>query len=243
MLFVYDDYVHNNGPLYRFLRTYLPDLSARPVTATDLLSGVLTDHRPRAFIMPGGASRYVTDKLRGAGNAAISTYVEDGGVYVGICAGAYYACAEIQWNQKGETPLSATGELNFVNGTASGPIEEFCTRDGGELRTARIVRLQCGDQVDAAQALYWGGPYLPDAPGLDVLARYTDLPSHAPAIVRGTYGKGRFLLSSPHCEIGPSDVALRQFDVPMNRYDYMTGLDGAQINAPPLFASLLKRAL
>lgn len=242
MLFVYDDYVHNNGPLYRFLRAYFPDLPVRPVTATDVLNGVLATGRPRAFIMPGGASRYVTDKLRGRGNAAISAYVEDGGVYVGICAGAYYACAEIQWNQKGETPLSATGELNFVNGTASGPIEEFCTRDSGELRTARIARLNLDGEREA-HTLYLGGPYLPDAPGLDILARYADLPAPVPAIVRGDYGKGRFLLSSPHCEFGPDDLALRQFDVPMNRYGDLLSVDGTMIDAPPLFADLIKREI
>lgn len=239
MFLIYDDLVHNNGPLYRFLNVHFPETPTKFVTAAEILCGLLAARPPAAFFMPGGASRYVSDKMRGAGNAAIRAYVENGGVYVGICAGAYYACADIQWNKRGATPLSASGELNFVAGTAVGPIEDFCTRDGDELNTARVVAVDFADGT-RANALYWGGPALPNAGGHDVLARYAD---GTPAMVGGRHGLGRFLLTSPHCEIDAGDLALRQFDLPMNRYACLAELDARRLDAAPLFAAEIKRAM
>lgn len=66
---------------------------AIPVTAKDILSGCLMEYV--ALIIPGGADLPYCERLNGAGNRAIREFVENGGLYVGICAGAYYGCREI----------------------------------------------------------------------------------------------------------------------------------------------------
>jgi biotin---protein ligase len=49
------------------------------------------------FVMPGGADIPYGRSLNGAGNACIRRYVEQGGIYLGFCAGAYYGCADISF--------------------------------------------------------------------------------------------------------------------------------------------------
>ena len=44
------------------------------------------------FILPGGRDRPYHAAFRGAGNRKIRAFVEKGGTYIGLCAGAY-ACA------------------------------------------------------------------------------------------------------------------------------------------------------
>ncbi|UUZ62721.1 BPL-N domain-containing protein [Polaromonas sp. P1-6] len=50
------------------------------------------------FVMPGGADLPFCQALNGAPNERIRRFVEEGGAYLGICAGAYYACREIAFH-------------------------------------------------------------------------------------------------------------------------------------------------
>lgn len=70
---IYQDYVHNNGGLYNALRERFGRCEVDYADATDIIGGVLTP-AIRLFVMPGGASRYVADKLNGPGNALIRDY-------------------------------------------------------------------------------------------------------------------------------------------------------------------------
>ena len=50
------------------------------------------------FVMPGGVALHYAQKLNGAGNQMIKTFVNQGGTYLGICAGAYYASKEVEFD-------------------------------------------------------------------------------------------------------------------------------------------------
>lgn len=154
--------------------------------------------------MPGGADLYYCEKLNGDGNKAIRRYVEDGGNYLGICAGAYYACREIEWGKNTNQEITGLRELNFVNCKAVGPIYEFIEDSDIDKSWDNISKVKIGDKIYTT--LYRAGPTFSESvnDNFKVLARYSDLPKNPPAIIYTSFGKGSVLLSSPHIEFTPN---------------------------------------
>ncbi len=232
MIALYQDYVHNNGVLRRALARYFGAEHIIDADANDIIGGILTSE-VRAFFMPGGASRYVADKLNGAGNATIRTYVEQGGTYVGICAGAYYACRRTEWLAGHANAISVDNELDFFAGVARGPIPEFMHEFSHIDNHAAITMLHTQTN-ETIKTLYNSGPLFvaDDNASCVVVARYADLPNQPAAIITGTVGQGRYMLCSPHLEFDDQSLHLLQFDVPDNRMAELAalpshpGLDG-----------------
>lgn len=216
-ILIYQDYVHNNGALYKALAAVYGVENIRFADAEDITGGIL-DRNVSALVMPGGASRYVSAKLDGAGNAAIRAYVAGGGAYIGICAGAYYACRRIEWTPGFDQRFMVDGELGFFPGTAKGPVPQFVAADNPQ-HMAQIVPLQT-ENGEHFNSFYWAGPVF-DSVETDtytVKARYASLPGQPPAVVTGDFGKGRYLLCGPHPEIDSDQLALMRFEVVDNRF-------------------------
>lgn len=230
--YIYQDYVHNNGGLRRVLTSRYGLDNVRDVDSVDILNGVL-DKSPDAFIMPGGASRYVADKLDGPGNAAIRAYVEQGGTYIGLCAGAYYACRRTRWRAGMDGEIITNNELAFFPGTGLGPIDSIADTMPDIDVPAGIVSL-LDETGDTHPALYWGGPvFVPDsdAAGVRIHARYADVPDQPAAVVSGTLGQGRYLLISPHLEIDARQLGQMRFDVKWNKVEEMKRIgNGDKLN-------------
>ncbi len=192
-VFLYQDYVHNNGVLHkRLCETYGPD-NVRFCDADDIINGIL-DTSVFLFVMPGGADLYYCEKLNGEGNTKIKAYVEQGGNYLGICAGAYYAAREIDWN-KGE--IAGSRELAFADAKATGPVYEFLEDNDINKSWQNIVDVTIDGEI--YPALYDAGPIF-EGPGF---ATYS---SGQTAITKATIGKGIVILSSPHIEFRPADL-------------------------------------
>jgi glutamine amidotransferase-like uncharacterized protein len=217
MILLYQDYVHNSGHVHKALTRQFGAANVTYADAHDILNGVLT-RDIRAFVMPGGASRYVADKLDGEGNALIRRYVEQGGVYIGICAGAYYACRRTEWLQDQDNAICVDNELNFFSGIAQGPIAAFTRHDLERDYSAACTTLKTSNGL-SFKTLYRGGPlFKPDAlADFTTLASYMDLPGLPPAVITGMIGNGRYILSSPHIEYNDMQLNLAQFDVVANR--------------------------
>ena len=121
---VYQDYVHNNGLLLRALDDRFGHSAVQFCDAADIVAGALDD-TVKLFVMPGGADLYYCEKLNGAGNAAIRAWAERGGAYLGICAGAYYACARVAWAVGTPREIAGGRELQFFAGQATGPLRDL----------------------------------------------------------------------------------------------------------------------
>ncbi len=154
------------------------------------------------FVMPGGRDTPYHDALSGLGTDLIRLFVEQGGSYLGICAGAYFACQAIEFEKGNELEVTAKRDLAFFPGLAYGPAlgqGTFTYESEKGAKAARLI-LESQEQVTV---YYNGGCYF-DEPGqqsgIQVIARYRDLPNHPPAIVYGTKGKGRFALTGVHLE-------------------------------------------
>jgi glutamine amidotransferase-like uncharacterized protein len=193
---VYEDYVHNHAILHRRLGDYFGAGNVGACDADAILSGCLDD-ACALLVMPGGADLAYCEKLDGAGNAAIRAFVENGGAYLGICAGAYYACAAIEWAMGTAQEIAGPRELAFFPGMATGPAYELIEEGDIAKCWEGTARLDSGITVH-----YEAGPVFAetDDPAVAVLARYEDLPGRPPAIVSCAVGRGRAVLSSPHAE-------------------------------------------
>ena len=196
-ILVYQDYVHNNDLLLRVLKPYG---NVGGCDAADIVNGILTG-KVGLFVMPGGADLYYCEKLNGAGNSIIRRYVETGGSYLGICAGAYYACTDIEWAKGTDQEISGPRELGFAKGIAKGPVYEFL--ESGDINKswhhAAPIHFDDGTESFDTLVSYRAGPLLPEFG--KVLARY----DRGPAIIECSVGNGLAILSSPHIEhIGPA---------------------------------------
>lgn len=203
---IYQDYVHNNGPLYAALADRYGHGAVGYCDASDILAGAL-DRNVRLFAMPGGADLYFCEKLNGEGNARIRAYVENGGSYLGICAGAYYACAAIEWAKGTDQEICGPRELAFYDGTAIGPVPEFLQErplTGSWLHAAPLL-YQDGPTIFETKVVYEGGPVFSGDAG-NILARYQNGKA---AIVECSIGRGRIILSSPHIERLSRDTLYR----------------------------------
>ena len=223
IVFIYQDYIHNNGLIHRRLCSHFGAGYVRFCDADDIIQGCLNEHAT-LFVMPGGADLYYTEKLNGAGNQAIRSYVEKGGCYLGICAGAYYGCAEIEWaKNESDAAICAPRELGFFPGKAIGPVYEFIEENDFSKSWCGAARLFYDDgnmQINTLVS-YEAGPVFEgdNDENCQILARYTGLPNQPAAIVECSVGKGKAVLCSPHVEKFPRYLQNTIYDHGNNSLD------------------------
>jgi biotin--protein ligase len=182
---------NGEGVAAKFKKILVASLSPHPVrllSANALISSSW-EKECRLLILPGGRDRPYHRDLKGEGNRKIKRFVEQGGSYLGICAGAYYAAASVAFDLGGPLEVNEARELSLFPGEAVGPLAPFCYNDPSR---ERLISL------GEASVLYYGGPTFPNAPAESVLYRY---PSGLPAILSFPFGRGLVLLSGPHVEV------------------------------------------
>ncbi len=183
-----------------------PGYIVRAVLARDLdVTGFFDDLV--VFIMPGGADLPYCRKLDGERNSRLRQWVATGGRYIGICAGAYYACAEIRFHVGRGDEVAGPRELCLLGATAVGSLSEMAIPYDLTLRSASVVRLRLSDGCLTA-AHYHGGPKfeLPNGAAVNILARYEDVPGQPAAVVESGFGRGLVLLSGVHAEVSAVDL-------------------------------------
>ena len=167
------------------------------------------------LVMPGGADEAYGARLNGLGNEKIRKYVEQGGAYLGFCAGGYYGSSRCEF-EVGNKDLEVIGdrELAFFPSICRG-----CAFKGfkyGSEAGARSVKLKTEASLtshgnpEIFTSYYNGGGVFVDAPkfkdkGVEVLASYiedidVDPGEGAAAMVYCKVGKGAALLTGPHPE-------------------------------------------
>jgi glutamine amidotransferase-like uncharacterized protein len=95
------------------------------INRDSIFNGALNNYN--VLIMPGGDMWQYGSNLSIAGMAKIKNYVSQGGGYIGICGGAYFAANLIVWRGWANQPrvYDSMSGLNLFQGTADGPIEDF----------------------------------------------------------------------------------------------------------------------
>ncbi len=176
------------------------DIKVTQVTGKEIAACVLKDFD--VVIFSGGSGSREAAALGDAGREEVRRFVREGGGYVGICAGAYLACTGFSWgvgvlNAKTVSPKWKRGrgdvEIEFT------PV----ARETTGLSAGRQTIHYANGPIITADNREGIAPFEPLAFFRTELAE-NDSPEGAmvnsPAIVRGVFGKGRVISSSPHPE-------------------------------------------
>jgi putative intracellular protease/amidase len=158
------------------------------------------------LICPGGSAHVQARALTPAGCREIRDFVAAGRGYVGFCAGAYLAASNYTWSL-GILDANVVDRAHWQRG--KGLVQIELTPEGQRL---------LGATATTFEVRYANGPLLepggrPDVPDFAPLAYYRGevakngapkgVMPNTPAMVAGTWGRGRVFVSSPHPESTP----------------------------------------
>ncbi|KAG0021769.1 biotin holocarboxylase synthetase [Podila clonocystis] len=177
------------------------------------------------LVIPGGRDLPYTKDLNGAANDKIHAYVQAGGRFWGICAGAYYSSSQVIFEPG--TPLEVQGprELEFFGGECRGVVYPGFVYDSEQ--GANAVEIQLSGALsneplgyERTRVYFNGGGYFVNAektPDTEVLAWYTNnngpesVSSHGStgakaAMIACKVGQGLALLTGVHPEYDASHL-------------------------------------
>lgn len=165
-------------------------------------------------VFPGGSGSKIAAAIGENGRREVKKFVDDGGGYLGVCAGAYLAAANYKWSlgisnhktfcEMREIPEVGRKSMWYRGGSSTVQME--LTDSGREI---------LGDMKAQFPVRYHNGPIVSPAareglPGFEVLAHFRSEVSKyetqkgtmvdTPAIIAAEFGKGRVLCISPHPE-------------------------------------------
>ncbi|GHS91049.1 hypothetical protein AGMMS49949_00760 [Alphaproteobacteria bacterium] len=173
------------------------------VYKNDICGEVLTN--AALLVFPGGEDQFYDRALKGAGNEKIRHFVEGGGSFLGICAGAYYGCREIDFETDDEK-IKEKRELGFFDGMAFGPLFKPYVENSHEGASAEDIYL-CKSLEEFPNAefctLYYNGgcSFEGKWENAEILAVYD---GDNPAVIQCNVGRGKVILSGVHFEFDPS---------------------------------------
>jgi glutamine amidotransferase-like uncharacterized protein len=173
----------------------------------DILNGRLEGYDVLAW--PGGNADVSEDVMGELGKENIQSFINNGGGYLGICAGANYASDVHISKFDPESPPPdywVRGDelnLDLFQGVAIHVVEEICPH--GVDATAKINIVNHNHPItnslpDQMFIYYAGGSELLPYEGANVTILGTYNATGMPAIVAFEYGNGRVFLMGPHPE-------------------------------------------
>ena len=185
------------------------EYSITAVNANSLKHGELDGD---ILVMPGGADLPYVHDLNGIGNANIRKFVENGGKYLGICAGSYYGASYVSFSPENpEYEVKGPRELKFFQGSAIGPL--FPNFEYNSNRGVSFPTIIWKQTLEEFPIMFNGGGYfLPfkfdsshhllnhfHKTDYEILASYLNSNGEEFSII----GKGLAVLSGGHFEFDP----------------------------------------
>ena len=181
------------------IKKLLTDIQHKIITRTDINNENFPLKEFSCIVFPGGyAYPGYTKHISQIGKQRLRKFVENGGKYVGICAGAYFAGQSVVYQDKDITK-SGNYDLNLFSGTVQGPA--YKSSPDLQWKSTKILF-----ENDAIRMKYAAAPYFNEHG--TIIARYLD---STPAIVSERCGKGEVLLFGPHPELNSDQKTKRLF--------------------------------
>ncbi len=152
-------------------------------------SGTLSGYD--VLIMPGGlATTYLENPDINSGD--LKDFVNNGGGYVGICAGSYAASSHVDgyYDGWGIAPHVNSKSVDYV-----GELQISMTSNG----------MQVLNSSDKETLYHWNGPAMYGSNSMAEYAHNETGYQNYSAVMTDTYGSGRVMLSGPHPELNPKD--------------------------------------
>lgn len=200
------------------------------VTVQDIWDGVLEKQNFNVICIPGGFAPNYDKSLGSQGKAIIKAFVEKGGGYVGICAGAYLACdgscksssyallgcrvKDVDWD-RGKTNECVI-HLHPGGGPVLGPEAEAGGQCVVQYCNGPLLELTGNNVKGTARTL---ATFVTELRGPK--NDYPPAMAGSSAIVAGMYGKGRVVIVSPHLEAGETTRHAHKF---RQMYRWASGL-------------------
>ena len=162
------------------------------------------------LVFPGGAAnpyhRKLSNRVGNRGNHRIRMFVENGGHYLGICAGAYYGCSHIEFDRGGPLEILCDYELGFFSGIGKGPAMKGFDYTSDKGAHASHFRWKESEGI----AFFQGGPsfVIDSHQSCKEIAWFCDQPelaceANAPGCIACEVGKGCAVLCAFHIEFDP----------------------------------------
>lgn len=156
------------------------------------------------LVIPGGRDIFYHEALDGKGTDKIRSFVEQGGSYFGLCAGAYFACDAIEFEKGGISQVCEKRSLKLYPGLAEGPAYGNNKYRFDGLQGIEAAHVSWKDKKHL-HVYFNGGCHFEGAaqhPNVKVLGSYLELENDPPAIIQCSVGKGNVVLSGVHLEYG-----------------------------------------
>ena len=179
------------------LMSFSPQIELIMLTGEDLRNGKLKGLD--LLVMPGGSSKLQMQSMGAEGVKALQDFVRNGGAYVGICAGFH-----ITLNRPERAQLMPYTYIFKAVG-ARGDVQIDLSAEGAKLLDVapgkRMVRYSRGPVAKEAQ---WNKgtckTYALYTSSISPLGKAGETFFNTPALIAGTYGKGKVIATSFHPE-------------------------------------------
>lgn len=205
---IYSDDGVDGGALKQLVRSLQQEIDPQRCNLLRLSAHALLnqpwEEKAVLLIIPGGRDIFYHALLDGAGTDRVRSFVQSGGNYLGICAGAYFACRAIEFEKGGKIEVCGTRSLEFFPGIAKGPAygPNKYSYENAQGTEAAKISWQAGECYT-----YFNGGCLFEAedyyPWVKILSQYLDLPGAPSAVLEIELGQGRAILSGVHVEYNP----------------------------------------
>lgn len=154
--------------------------------------------------IPGGDMYQYAQDISSRGRNNIRNFIHDGGGYIGICGGSYFASEKVIWR---EHQLHMT-PLGIFPGITKGPINKIVPYPNYTVCKVNIVNSTHSitqSEPDSVWILYYWGPmFVPNKDAdVAVLGKYDSV--NQPSMLAFDYGLGRVFLIGMHPEIEEDD--------------------------------------
>lgn len=173
------------------------DKSVTKVDAEYINNNSLDDFSIICF--PGGDMYEYSQDISASGKEKIREFIRNGGGYIGICGGAYFASETVIW-QGNQLPMAP---LALYQGTAEGTIDNIIPYPRYGMCKVNIMdttHFITQSVLNPMWILYYLGPILvPENQDVKILGRYDAVDQ--PAILTFDFGEGRVFLTGTHPEI------------------------------------------
>lgn len=189
-----------------FRRNTDATITYKKINGADIRNGALKNFD--VLVIPGGSASTESYSMGPEARAEVKRFVNDGGIYLGVCAGAYLV-SRLKDTYLGMLPLKTVDETHWYRTDGAPMLDVELTKAGMEIFGINRPNVK----IAYENGPVFGPPFEGPDPSFRVLGTFRSevvadggkpgVMIGAPAIILSRYGRGVILIISPHPEETP----------------------------------------